>query len=91
VQANAWIVATGENCTTPYENAPFTVDESWKSAGICYDNEWYQLFATQSNNRVCWDLLVTWWCGDGLRLPPGSDTMDGTAWGGLTVEDILRS
>ncbi|KAF5011810.1 hypothetical protein FDECE_2100 [Fusarium decemcellulare] len=65
-------------------------NESRDKYGICINGEMFILTSAPDPGKNCGYSGDTSSCLEDFFDLPGADTLDGSAWGGLTVEDIVR-
>lgn len=56
---------------------------------FCVDDSLYVLASTADRDKNCKQVGDYSSCLEDFKDLPGTDTLDGTSWGGLTVEDIV--
>jgi hypothetical protein len=65
-------------------------DSSRDKYGVCINGEMWVLTSAPEPDKKCRYYGDTYSCLDDFYDLPGANKLDGKAWGGLTVEDIVR-
>lgn len=83
-----FILKSKKNCEG--ESIGNVSDESRDKYGVCINGEMWVLTSAPEPEKNCRYYGDTYSCMENFFDLPGADKLDGEAWGGLTVEDIVR-
>ncbi|KAF7556019.1 hypothetical protein G7Z17_g1692 [Cylindrodendrum hubeiense] len=90
-----FIIDSGYSCSETNQLGDYLDEDTMKATGSCYDGKLYYLVEPKGDSSKCHCVYTGNHCdrtcvNSKFSAPPGLDSLDGTSFGGITTDDLIK-
>ncbi|KAJ4197154.1 hypothetical protein NW767_009046 [Fusarium falciforme] len=91
----AFVLDSGYNCNEEYPVKDYLDEDTMDATSVCYEGRRYYLVYPKGDSEECSCSYIHTHCertckNNKFSAPPGLDSLDGTLFGGITKEDLIK-